>query len=108
MLLEKNGIMSSSKRTKHINVRYYFIKDRIDKGEINVIYCPTEMMIADYFTKPLQGLLFIRFMEAMKERVDENSILCTKSTVPVQWKIIRMCKRVETWNSGSNKNYECR
>ena len=32
MLLEKNGKMPSSPRTKHINVRYYFIKYRIKKG----------------------------------------------------------------------------
>ena len=32
MLLEKNGIMSSSKRTKHVNIQYFFIKDRIDNG----------------------------------------------------------------------------
>ncbi len=32
MLLERNGKASSSKRTKHINLRYYFITDRISKG----------------------------------------------------------------------------
>ena len=63
MLLEQNGILSSSKRTKHINVRYYFIKDYIDKKEIHVIYCPTEEMIADYFTKPLQGSKFVQFRD---------------------------------------------
>ena len=65
MLLENNGVLSSSKQKKHINVRYYFIKDRIDKEEINVIYCPTDKMIADYFTKPLQGSLFMRFRDAI-------------------------------------------
>jgi hypothetical protein len=33
MLLEKNGKASSGKRTKHINIRYYFVTDRISKGE---------------------------------------------------------------------------
>ena len=61
MLLEKNGMLSSSKRTKHINVRYYFIKDQIDKKNISIEYCPTEEMIADFFTKPLQGNLFVKF-----------------------------------------------
>ena len=37
MALEKNGQASSSKRTKHIRVRYFFIKDKIDQGE----FCPT-------------------------------------------------------------------
>ena len=61
MLLETNGIYSSSKRTKHINVRYYFIKDKIDKGKVELEYCPTGKMWADFFTKPLQGKDFETF-----------------------------------------------
>ena len=30
----------------------------VDKKEIEIVYCPTETMLADYFTKPLQGNLF--------------------------------------------------
>ena len=81
MLLEHNDIMSSSKRTKHIDIRFYFIKDKIDKNEVNVIYCPTGDMLGDYFTKPLQGTQFVRFRDAImgvecfnsigKERVEE-------------------------------------
>ena len=36
ILLEKNGKASSGKRTKHINIRYFFITDRIAKGEVSV------------------------------------------------------------------------
>jgi hypothetical protein len=61
ILLEKNGRASSSKRTKHINVRYFFIKDRIVSGEITVKHCPATEMLADHFTKPLQGAMFRRF-----------------------------------------------
>lgn len=42
-----------SNRTKHIDTKYYFVKDYIDKGLIRCEYCPTEKMIADLFTKPL-------------------------------------------------------
>ena len=34
------------------------MKDRVDKGELSIEYCPTEWMLADYFTKTLQGKLF--------------------------------------------------
>ncbi len=61
MLLEKNGKSSSGKRTRHINVRYFFTKDRQDSGEVDIQYCPTEEMVADYFTKPLQGAKFRKF-----------------------------------------------
>ena len=33
----------------------------MDKGEIEIVYCPTERMVADYFTKPLQGSPFGKF-----------------------------------------------
>ena len=58
ILLEKHGKASSSKRTRHINIRYYFVTDRIADKEVSVEYCPTLQMLADYFTKPLQGTQF--------------------------------------------------
>jgi hypothetical protein len=61
MLLEEYGKASSSKRTKHINVRYFFVKDKIEKGEIRLEHCPTEEMWADVHTKPKQGKIFSVF-----------------------------------------------
>lgn len=63
MLLEKNGKASSSKRTKHVAIRFFFITDRIKKGEVSVTWCPTGDMIADFMTKPLQGAMFRRFRD---------------------------------------------
>jgi hypothetical protein len=63
ILLEKNGKASSSKRTKHINIRYFFITDRVNKGELSVHWCPTLDMVGDYATKPLQGSLFRKFRD---------------------------------------------
>jgi hypothetical protein len=56
--LEKNGRISSSKRTKHIKAKYFLIKDYYDAGEIDVKFCPTDEMWADVLTKPLQGQKF--------------------------------------------------
>jgi hypothetical protein len=56
--LEKNGRISSSKRTKHIKAKYFLIKDYYDAGEIDVKFCPTDEMWADILTKPLQGQKF--------------------------------------------------
>jgi Reverse transcriptase (RNA-dependent DNA polymerase). len=56
--IEKNGSKSCSKRSRHIDMRYFFIKDRLESEKIDVIFCPTECMVADFFTKPLQGKLF--------------------------------------------------
>jgi hypothetical protein len=63
ILLEKNGKASSSKRTKHIDVRFFFITDRVKKGDVSIEWCPTGDMIGDYMTKPLQGALFRKFRD---------------------------------------------
>jgi hypothetical protein len=49
---------STSERTRHVDIRYFFVKDRIDSREIKLEYLPTEQMVADILTKPLQGALF--------------------------------------------------
>ena len=58
MLLQKNGVLSRRKRSRHIDIRFFFIKDRIDAGEVEVVYCNTDNMTADYLTKPLQAAKF--------------------------------------------------
>ena len=72
MRLEMNGKRSSGQRTRHINIRYFFITDRIEKGEISVEHCPTLDMVGDYFTKPLQGSHFRRLRNTIMgiEEVD--------------------------------------
>ena len=57
MKMEKNGRNSCTGNSRH----YFFVKDRLDKKEFRLEYCPTGNMIADYFTKPLQGALFTKF-----------------------------------------------
>ena len=61
ILLEQNGKRSSSKRTRAINIRYFFLTDQVEKGNLGIEYCPTTEMIGDYMTKPLQGKLFEKF-----------------------------------------------
>ena len=61
MKLETNGRMSSGKNTRHIDIKYFFAKDRVDTEGISIVHCPTEQMLADFFTKPLQGALFKKF-----------------------------------------------
>jgi len=55
ILLLENGKASSSKHTRALNIRYFYLTDQIEKGNIEVHYCPTNKMIADYHLKPLQG-----------------------------------------------------
>ena len=45
-------------RTKHIDIRFHFIRESHEKGLINLKYCPTKEMLADLLTKPLPKPLF--------------------------------------------------
>jgi hypothetical protein len=63
ILLEKNRKALSSKRTKHINIWYFFITDHVDKGNVSLVWCPTGDMIGHFMTKPLQGALFCKFRD---------------------------------------------
>lgn len=61
MKLELNGKASSGTRTRHYNIKYFYITDLIKRGEVEIKYCPTDEMIADFMTKPLTGEKFVYF-----------------------------------------------
>ncbi len=65
MLLETNGQASSSKRTRHIEIRYNYVDNQVAKGDLRVVCCPTDKMIADFLTKPLQGKAFVKFWDLL-------------------------------------------
>ena len=59
--LERNGKRSSTKRTRHIHIRYFYITDMLkdDKG-ISLVYKPTSETSSDFHTKGLQEYLFLK------------------------------------------------
>ena len=56
ILLKLNGKFSSSKRTKHIRMIKFFIKDKVDQGEVRIEHKPGEDMWTDMLSKSLQGI----------------------------------------------------
>ena len=56
--ISNNPVLHS--RTKHIDIRYHFIRDHILKGDIELHFIPTEYQLADIFTKPLDEPTFSR------------------------------------------------
>ena len=62
--LATNG-RSSSDRTRHVNIRYFFVKQFLDSEEMIINHCPTADMIADILTKPLQGEHFLRLRDLL-------------------------------------------
>ena len=78
--LLNNGRASCGKKSRHVDIRYFFLKDRIDRGEFKVKYCPTELMVADFFSKPLQGSLFKNLSAVIMGEVDLLTFLNNKSS----------------------------
>jgi hypothetical protein len=60
--LMENGPPSNSK-SKHVRIRTFWLRERIEEGQLKVTFCPTDKMIADGLTKPLQGAQFESFAD---------------------------------------------
>lgn len=58
MTLIKNG--QFNRRSKHIDVRFHFINEKVKEGLIKIEYLATEEMIADILTKPLNNIKFLK------------------------------------------------
>jgi hypothetical protein len=54
----KNPVLHS--RTKHVEVRYHFLRDNVEKGNIDLIHVPIEKQLPDILTKPLDQAIFAR------------------------------------------------
>ena len=63
--MERNGRNFCTGNSRHIDILYFFVHDCVKTGEINVVHCPTERIVADFFTKPLQGQAFHPFRSAI-------------------------------------------
>jgi hypothetical protein len=52
-------------RTKHIDVRHHWIREKIESGQLELEYVPTADQVADIFTKPLNGEKFKKFRDVL-------------------------------------------
>ena len=84
--LETNGKASGGPRSRHIDIRYFCIKDRTRAAGIKIRHCPTEQMLGDFFTKPLQGSLFRKFRDAILGYSHVDS-LKDSSTMPTEERV---------------------
>ena len=65
--LESNSMKSAGDKLRHIHIRLIFIKDIMKRENIEVKHCPTKRMMANYYTKPLQGSLFKNMRDIIME-----------------------------------------
>ena len=88
--LDENGKISSGKRTRHINIRYFVNMDQVKNGNVVIEYFSTENMVANFYTKTLQDKLFYKFrdqilglapMDDIHIHIDHRSVLNNKKNV---------------------------
>ena len=80
MRLERNGRMSAGQKSWHINIRYFWITDCLRDKSICLEHCPTDCMLGDFLTKPLQGSLFRKFRAVLLGHVPASSLSPSSSS----------------------------
>jgi hypothetical protein len=79
LLTDNSACISISKdpclhsRTKHLDLRYHFIREKVEEESLLVEYCPTQSMVADIMTKPLPRVAFQGFRDSMSLGTMESS-----------------------------------
>ena len=64
--LEQFGKRSNTKRTRHLSIKYYYMTSKFNDQTIKTVtYQPTQDMVADFLSKPLQGSLFRKHYNAI-------------------------------------------
>jgi hypothetical protein len=92
MLLEKNGRASSGRRTRHINICYFFVTDRVQNGEVRIDYCPTGDMVADFFYQAAAGVAFSEIARNYFEQPGPPSDRGHVDIAGVCWESAELCR----------------
>ena len=95
ILLENNGKRSSGKRTRAFNIRYFFLTDQVERGNVTIEYCPTKEMTGDVMTKPLQGELFKKFKRQIMGHGDPED--------EGEWHVVEKKKKKKKKKDGSSE-----
>ena len=73
--LAKNPIAHA--RTKHIDIRYHYIREAVQDGLVELQYCPTKEMVADLLTKPLPKESFQRLRTSLGLDTLSTTLQCS-------------------------------
>nr|GEY30312.1 retrovirus-related Pol polyprotein from transposon TNT 1-94 [Tanacetum cinerariifolium] len=79
IVILNNPVLHS--RTKHIDIRYHFIRDHILKGEIELHFIPTQYQLTDIFTKPLDEPAFKRLIVKLCGKTDGLDQISNKDAI---------------------------
>ncbi|WVZ97843.1 hypothetical protein U9M48_043352 [Paspalum notatum var. saurae] len=80
----KNPVLHS--KTKHIDVRFHFLRDHYEKGDIDLVHVASENQFADIFTKSLEFDAFVRLrgeLGVLQVEGVDNALI--KGEIESQW-----------------------
>ena len=75
------------KRTKHIGIRYHFVRERVEDGQVVLQYCSTKEMKADMMTKPIPAVQFEhlrRMLGVIAPGVESSTSVGEEAARPIQ------------------------
>jgi hypothetical protein len=78
--LSEPGFHNKSVRSRNFQIQYFYIREAVEQQLIRVEYLPTQDMVADIHTKPLQGKLFTKFRDILLG--NDPNVQPTNSTEP--------------------------
>ena len=81
MKLQKNGKAISVKRTRHYDIKYFYVTYLIGRDKLQVIYCPTDDMLGGYITNPLVGSKFIKLRDLIMNVLTNITELSSRSVL---------------------------
>ena len=82
MLSYKHRPFSVEKGSKHTHVRHFFVVDELDKKEVKIVHCPTDKMVADFSSKPLQESIS-DIIETRCKKLLKMILFCVRNGVKV-------------------------
>lgn len=69
--LSRNPVLHG--RSKHIDVKYHFLRDLTKEKVIDLVYCKSEDQVADIFTKPLKLAAFQKLRKLLGVCTQDNA-----------------------------------
>jgi hypothetical protein len=84
MKLEENGKASSGKRTRHFDIKYFYVTDLVGRKEVSIEYCNTDEMIGDFNTKPVVGRKFDVFRDRIMNLSGKHHRIYSRSVLDEQ------------------------
>ena len=82
--MEENGKSSTGRRTRHYDIKLFYITDLVGRGEIEIEYCPTGDMLADYMSKPVVGTKLKKFRDLIMNLSNQNLPMSSRSLLDIK------------------------